>query len=150
MTPAIRSIWFLFFVYTLAAGAVCATTPATLSRGKDLHASARVGSVGARVLVIGPALLMHVDVDGRDDLALYTVARKDGTEADCAGPLTGERKRLRPGTANLVNLSVADREVVCVAVEPNTRTASVNWHARRIDGVSVAGHQAVAYEPPGQ
>jgi hypothetical protein len=149
MIRAIRAIGFSFFLGTLAAGtgAGCVTASGGLSRSHDLHAATRVGGDGARVLVVGPALLMHVDVDGRDDLALYTVARKDGTEADCAGPLTGERKHLRPGTANLVNLTVPDAQVVCIAVEPNTRTASVMWHARRIDGGAVSAHgQALALE----
>jgi hypothetical protein len=147
MTRAIRSIGVSFLLGTLAVDAGCATASRGLSRGHDLHATARVGSDGARVLVVGPAVLMHVDVDGRDDLALYTVARKDGTEADCAGLLTGERRHLRPGTANLVNLTVADHQLVCVAVEPNTRTASVMWHARRMDGGSVVGRdQAVAFD----
>jgi hypothetical protein len=145
---AIRSIGFLFFVGALAAG--CATASGGLSRSRDLHATTRVAADGARVLVVGPAVLMHVDVDGRDDLALYTVARKDGTETDCTGPLTGERKHLRPGVANLVNLTVPDGQAVCIAVEPNTRTASVAWHARRIDGGAVSGHgPALALEDIG-
>src|SRR5262245_46090295 len=149
MIRAIRGIGFSFFLATLAAvtGAGCAATAGRLSRSNDLHAATHVGGDGARVLVVGPAVLMHVNVEGRDDLALYMVARKDGTEADCAGALTSERKHLRPGAANLVNLAVPDAQVVCIAVEPNTRTASVMWHARRIDGGAVSGHrQALALE----
>jgi hypothetical protein len=151
MFCANRAIGGSFFLAALAAGtgAGCATAR-VLSRSQDLHAAARIGANGARVLVVGPALLMHIDVDGRNDLALYTVARKSGTEADCAGALTSERKHLRPGVANLVNLAVTDAQVVCIAVEPNTRTATVTWHARRIDGGSAAGRHAVAFEEPGQ
>lgn len=147
MIGVVRFTGLSFLVATLATTAGCATAAGRLSRGHDLHSSARVGSGGARVLVVGPAVLMHVDVDGRDDLALYTVKRKNATDADCAGVPTGERRHLRPGVANLVNLTVAEEQVACIAVEPNARSAKVVWHAVRIDGGSDAGHgRAVALD----
>jgi hypothetical protein len=133
MIRAARPILFTFLCIALAASAGCA------SRGggagsRDLHASARMTGDAARVLVVGPALLMHIQVEGRDDLALYTVARKQGTEADCVAGPTGQRRRLRPGVSNLVNLTVAAGETICIAPAPRAGAASVMWHARRIDG----------------
>ena len=152
MIRAIRRMGVSFFFITLSAVAGCATgSGGPFGGGHDLHASTRIAGAGAHVLVSGPAWLLHVNVDGRDDLALYTVARKDGTDADCAGGLTVEKKRLRPGVSNLVNLSVAADETICIAPSPNTRTASVMWHARRIDRAPAAGAaQTLAFDGPGR
>jgi hypothetical protein len=100
------------------------------------------------LLVTGPALLMHVNVEGRDDLALYAVARKDGTEADCAGAPTGERKRLRPNVANLVNMTVAANETICIAPAPRGGAASVMWHARRIVGGAAGRSDELVLDAP--
>ena len=139
MIRAIRSIglWFVFGTLT-AAG--CATASGGHFAGHDIHASARIDGDRARVLVSGPACLLHIDVDGRDDLALYSVARKDGTDADCATGAAVEKKRLRAGAPNMVNLDVAASETICIGPAPGTRVASVMWHARRLDAGSAAGH----------
>ena len=151
MIRVIRAMQFSFLVGALAAGAGCATMSGGRSGGHDLHATTRVSGDAARVLVSGPALLMHVDVDGRDDLALYTVARKDGSEADCAAAPSGERRRLQAGVSNLVHLAVAADQTVCVAAVPSTRSGSVMWHARRIDGGALVGPgQALAFDAAGR
>lgn len=134
----------------LATAAGCATSSSAAHiAGRDVHATARLAGDGARVLVSGPAWLLHVDVDGRDDLALYSVARKDGSDADCAAAATAEKRRLRPGVPNLVNLSVAADETICIGAAPSTRTASIMWHAKRLDASPVAGRgQAIAFDGP--
>ena len=143
----IRGIGFLLLGVVLAGGAGCATA----SGGRDVHASARIAGDHARVLVSGPAWLMHVDVEGREDMSLFAVTRKDGTDADCAAGPTGERKRLRPGMPNLVNMNIGAEETICIAPSPNTRSASVMWHARRIDGDAAAGRgQTLAFDGPGR
>jgi len=135
----------------LATGAGCATIAGGHGERRDVHASTQIAGVGARVLVTGPALLMHVDVEGRDDLVLYAVARKDGTEADCAAGQTGERRRIRPGVSNLVNLPVAAGQTICIAAAPDSRIASVLWHARRIEGGPVGGRgEALAFDAAGR
>jgi hypothetical protein len=131
----------------LASGIGCATASGGHARGRDVHASARIAGDATRVLVTGPALLMHVDVEGRDELSLYAVRRNSGTEADCAAAPIGERTRLRPGASNRVNLTVPADQTICVAATPNARRASVMWHARRIEGGSAIGHgEAIAFE----
>jgi len=134
-------------VLSIALAAGCATVSGGHARGHDVHATARIAGDAARVLVSGPAWLMHVDVEGRDDLALYAVARKGGTDADCvAARPTVEKKRLRTGVPNRVNLNVAAGETICIAAA-GTRTASVMWHARRLDTTPVAGPgQALALD----
>ena len=113
MIRAIRNIG-LWFVFGTLAAAGCATTAGGHGGGHDVHSSARIPGDGARVLVSGPAWLLHVDVEGRDDLSLYAVARKAGTDADCTSGAVVEKKRLHPGQSNLVNLSVAADETICV------------------------------------
>ena len=135
----------------LATTAGCATVAGGRVAGHDVHASARIARASAHALVSGPAWLLHVDVDGHEDLSLYTVARKDGTDADCSSGATVEKKRLHPGVSNLVNLNVAADETVCIAPAVSNRTTSVMWHARRLDGGSAAGHgPALAFDGPGQ
>jgi len=146
----IRGIGFLFLAAAMAAGAGCATASGGRVGGRDVHASARIAGDSAHVLVNGPAWLMHVNIEGRDDMSLFAVARKDGTDADCAGSQNGERKRLRPGMSNLVNMSVGAEETICIAPSPNAPTASVMWHARRIDGDAAGRGQTLAFDGPGR
>jgi hypothetical protein len=151
MSSASRVTQFALFSLVLAAG--CASTSGGWSRGRqDLHSSASIAGDVPHVLVSGPAWLMHVNVEGRDDLALYAVARKDGTDADCAGTQVGERKHLKPGVPNLVNLNVPEGAAICVRTEPDTRRATVMWHARRIDpSVPAIGREkALAFEEAGR
>jgi len=153
MIRAIRSMGLWLVFGTLAAGGCATGSEGQIGRmaGHDVHASRHFAGDGAHVLVSGPAWLLHVDVEGRDDLALYAVPRKDGTDADCTSGPTVEKKRLRPGQSNLVNLAVAADETICVAAATNTRTASVMWHARRIDSRAVAGQgAALAFEAAGR
>ena len=138
-------VGFLFIALTSGVG--CATISGGRARGRDLHASARIAGDATRVLVAGPALLMHVDVDGRDDLSLYAVRRSAGTEADCGAARIGEPRRLRPGVPNQVNIEVPAGQSICVGAAPNARTAAVMWHARRVEAGSAIGHgEAIAFE----
>jgi hypothetical protein len=116
----------LFLFAAIAAGAGCATTAGGGAR--DIHASATVGGVGPRMLTAGPALLIHVDVEGKNDLALYTVARKLGTDADCAASPAGQSVRLRGGVSNHVNVTLNGDEAVCVA--PQAGHAAILWHVK--------------------
>jgi hypothetical protein len=149
MIRAVGNTWFWFVLGALAVGGCATISERHLGgmRGHDVHASAHFAGDAAHVLVSGPAWLLHVDIEGRDDLALYAVARKDGTDADCTGGPTVEKKRLHPGQSNLVNLSVAADETICVASAMKTQTTSVMWHARRIDSSAVAAPgAALAFE----
>lgn len=141
-------IGFSILSIVLASGAGCATVGGH-GRGRDVHASAQIAGDTTRVLVTGPALLMHVDIDGRDDLALYAVRRNAGTESDCAAARIGETRRLRPGVPNLVNIQVPADQSICVGAAANTRRAAIMWHARRIEAGSAIGHgEAIAFDEP--
>jgi hypothetical protein len=150
MIHLIRTVWVSTLLVALAAGAGCAAVPAGQRGNRDLHATARIAGDAPRMLVSGPALLMHVDFDGGNDLALYAVVRRDGTEADCAADAVGERRRLRPGLPNLVNVVVPANQEICVAPMSNRRAASVRWHARRLDGRPAGDDKALAFDGLGQ
>lgn len=141
-------ISFLFFSFTLAGTAGCATVSGGRAERRDQHTAARIPGDAARVLVAGPALLMHVDIEGHGDLALYAVARKTGTEADCATGHTGARRRVLPGVSNRVNITVAADQAICIAAAPSNRSTSVMWHARRIDGLVAGQGTALALDGP--
>ena len=136
-----------FLSIALTSGVGCATVAGGHARGRDVHASASIAADGARVLVNGPALLMHVDIDGRDDLAMYAVRNEPGNDANCGAARIGEPRRLRPGVPNLVNITVPADQAICVSAAPNARTAAVMWHARRVDPGSAIGHgEAIAFD----
>ena len=151
MLHLIRSVKVSLLVAALGAGAGCAVVPAAQRGNRDLHATARLAGDAPRLLVGGPALLMHVDFDGGDDLALYAVGRKDGTEADCSTVPVGERRLLRPGLPNLVNVVVPANQEICVAPIASRPSAAVRWHARRLDGRPSSGpDKALAFDGLGQ
>ena len=140
MTRSNQTLPTLFLFAALAAGAGCATTAGGGAR--DVHASATLGGAAPRMIVAGPALLIHVDVEGRNELALYTVARKQGTDADCgSSPSTGS-VRLRGGASNRVNVTLAGSEAICVA--PPAGHASIHWHVRTPGSAGDPGGATVA------
>jgi hypothetical protein len=82
------------------------------------------------MLISGPALLLHVDLDSAADQAvLYAVERKSGTAADCAAGPSGDSLRLHGGRTNPVNLVVPAGQTACVASP--TAHASLRFHARK-------------------
>jgi len=126
-------------------GGGCGVTSAaghSHGRGNDVRSMARMtAGTGPRVVVAGPARLLHVDVHGDRSFTLYNVARQTGTDADClaaaAAPAisVARANRRRP-----LDLDVPAGQVVCLAnaADANDRhSAEVSWHARR--GVTEPG-----------
>lgn len=127
---------------TATTGAIGCATSSGVPR--EVRSSATIATTAPSMLVSGPALLMHIDVDNaRDELVLYSVARKQGTAADCGAGPAGEALRLRGGRTNPVNLVVPADQTACVA-SPNAH-ASLRWHARKsTNGVSADAAQLLA------
>jgi hypothetical protein len=122
-------------VVFMVGGLGCATgATGAGGRARDVHASAVVSGGGeGRLLVAGPAVLLHVDVEGRHDVALYTVSAGDGTPADCSRAGDGQRTQVRRGHSNRINLRVGTGEVVCVGAPDAPGVAEVRWHARKLE-----------------
>ena len=90
---------------------------------------------GPRLALTGPAHLLHVDYEGGVGVDLYSVVRRDGTEADCAGPAL-KRVHLHGHRTNPIDVDVGARETVCLvragaAPVETGRPLKVSWHALR-------------------
>ena len=73
-------------------------------------------TTGPKVVVAGPARLLHVDVHGERGFTIYAVARQTGTDADCLA--AGGRARLSVARASRrrpLDLDVPAGQVICLA-----------------------------------
>lgn len=120
-------------------GGGCGVTSAaghSHGRGNDVRSMARMNAAtGPKVVVAGPARLLHVDVHGERAFTIYAVARQTGTDADClaaaAAPAVSVARanRRRP-----LDIDVPTGQVICLANAADAtdwRGAEVSWHARR-------------------
>jgi hypothetical protein len=99
---------------------------------RELRGSVVVSGAHARSALAGPLHLLHVDYDNRGSVQLYSVARHDGTDADCAAGPALMRLSLHGRRPNPIDADVGAGEVVCfVAGGPDgaTRDVRVSWHA---------------------
>src|SRR4051812_46675473 len=111
----------------------CGVTGA-MDRAAEVRAATRLEAGSPKVIVTGPARLLHVDVHGRQALSVYTVKRAADGSFSCADQTRTTVSPLRNGASNELNLVVADDEAVCLAngagdVAP--QNTDVSWHARR-------------------
>jgi hypothetical protein len=93
---------------------------------RDVRGSTKVDG-RARLLVAGPVLSVHADVDGGGPVGLYLVDRVNGDDGDCAR---------RPGTGAVALAPRAGRHVevgpgreICAMAAP-AGVREVLWHAR--------------------
>jgi len=124
------------------AGAVVSAVAAALmasgcaAGGAMNHAEVRVATklegASPKMIVAGPARLLHVDVHGRDALSLYSVKRAADGSFSCAAQASTGARSLRQGASNELNIVVAEDEAVCLANGSGVaRDSDVSWHARR-------------------
>ncbi|MEP6652230.1 MAG: hypothetical protein ABJA82_02665 [Myxococcales bacterium] len=118
----------------------------------DVRGAASVSDHEPRILIEGPARLLHVDVDRKRDVALFTVRRHPGSPFDCvrdAVPIAAEGT-VREGTSH-VNRQIEADEAVCFAFEPSgdrRQQVNVSWHARAHGGTTrVASEFQLAKQP---
>jgi len=122
----------------LSAG--CATggqVVAHASGERGLRGSVAVSGARARSALAGPVHLLHVDFESRGPVELFSVARRTGTDADCAGPAL-MRLRLHARRSNPIDADVSAGEVVCLVATGDgggaaARPISVSWHATPIE-----------------
>ena len=159
----------------LASG--CAGTgAASMQRAAEVRVATTLEAGSPKMMVSGPARLLHVDVEGHQTLNVYTVKRDAAGEASCAvvprasrsapqarsattvfsGSRTpalragaAEARTLRQAASTELNLEVGEDEVVCLAnVAGDASRVDVSWHARR--GVAAPiekGHTLTASNP---
>jgi hypothetical protein len=131
-------------VVLVVGGLGCATTSARPRSGaRDVHGSAVVSGGGSgRIVVSGPAVVLDLDVEGKHDVALYTVPAGDGTHADCEHPAGDQGIPVRLGHSDQVNVRVGTGEAACVSSPATGGAAEVRWHAHLID--PALGNGAIA------
>jgi len=104
MKRTARALTTLLLLAATTSAVGCATSSGA---PRDVRSSAAIATTAPSMLVSGPALLMHVDLDNAADQAvLYAVERKAGTAADCGTGPSGDSLRLHGGRTNPVNLVV--------------------------------------------
>jgi hypothetical protein len=125
-------------VLAAAMASGCGVTSAahTHGRGNDVRSTARMdATTGPKVVVAGPARLLHVDVNGDRAFTLYSVARQTGSDADCLGTSASPAVSVaRASRRRPLDIDVPAGHVVCLANEANAgagQGADVSWHARR-------------------
>ena len=101
----------------------------------EVRVATRLEAGSPKVIVSGPARLLHVDVHGRGSLNVYSVKRAADGTANCADAVRSEAVLLRQGGSNELNMAVHADEAVCLgnanATDTGPRGADVSWHARR-------------------
>src|SRR6185503_13592013 len=96
--------WAVLVVGGLGCATIATTSARPGSGARDVHASAVVSGGGSgRLVVSGPAVVLDLDVEGKHDVALYTVPAGDGTHADCEHAAGGQGMPVRLGHSDQVN-----------------------------------------------
>lgn len=126
-----RAVALAIAVVSIAGG--CTTGGA--SRPIEVRVATRVETGSPRLVVTGPARLLHVDVHGHRPLNLYSVRRGADGKVSCLDSARGQVRPLRQDASNEVNIVVAAGEAICVtddddAGTPTARDTDVSWHAR--------------------
>jgi len=130
------SINRIFFAGAIASAVAAALMASGCAAGGGLQsAEVRVATqlegASPRMIVAGPARLLHVDVHGRQSLNVYSVKRGADGNANCGDAVRSEALPLRQGASNELNLVVLGDEAVCLAnASGSPRAADVSWHAR--------------------
>ena len=88
----------------------------------DLRGTAHVSTPAPVVLVMGPVMLLHANVDKKSGAHFMLVRNRDAARPNCDGgaPLAWDGES---------DLDVESDEAVCVAVAHDT---GISWHARKM------------------
>lgn len=106
-----------------------------MQRAAEVRVATRLEAGSPKVIVNGPARLLHVNVHGRGSLNVYSVKRAADGTANCADAVRSGVVSLRQGVSNELNMAVHADEAVCLAntnaTDTGPRGSDVSWHARR-------------------
>lgn len=127
---------------SFAAG--CGVTTTTARGPVDLRRSAHIEhGATPRMLVEGPARLLHLDVRGERVFSIYSVERRSGTEADCLSDGASVHASVARAERRVqLNLDVPDGRALCLTGAAGGRTgrgSDVSWHVRRVTPNAPAG-----------
>ena len=150
---SINRIFFAGAIISAAAAAVLAsgcgvTGAASMQRAAEVRVATTLEAGSPKMIVSGPARLLHVDVEGHQTLNVYTVKRDVAGGASCAAKGRSETRALRQAASTELNLEVGDDEVVCLAnAAGDAPRTDVSWHARRGVGTPIETGHALASNP---
>ena len=103
-----------------------------LQRAAEVRVATTLEAGSPKVVVEGPARLLHVDVRGSRALNIYSVKRDASGAVNCADKARSNARPLRASASTELNLQVREDEAVCLAADAaDARRADVSWHARR-------------------
>jgi hypothetical protein len=140
MTTKFERVFFTAAVATGIAALFCAGCGATglaeRPHTADVRLSIPMRADSPRLVVVGPARLLHVDVDGHGLVSLYGVRAETGLERDCVGAALPGPLTLVPDENNQLNLDVPAGQAICLAPvrREEGRLGQVHLHARRFPG----------------
>jgi hypothetical protein len=130
---SINRIFFAGAVVSAVAAALMASGCAVGGVDRaEVRVATRLEGASPKMIVAGPARLLHVDVHGRQELSLYTVKRAADGSFSCAVVASAGALPLRQRASNELNMLVPADEAVCLANGSGVaRDSEVAWHARR-------------------
>ena len=110
-----RLVGAVLALATIVAFAGGCATSASEGAVRESRASAALPAGPPRMLVAGPAFLLHADLEGREGLGIYAVHRVRGTDQDCdAAEIAASQPELLRWTENRINLRVRADQVICL------------------------------------
>jgi len=135
---SINRIFFTGAVISAAAAVFvasgCSVAGAGMRRASEVRVATTLEAGSPKVIVSGPARLLHVDVHGRQSLNVYSIKRGADGKVSCTDKVPSARVSLRQRASTELNLVVRADEAVCLAndaSDASPRNADVSWHARR-------------------
>jgi hypothetical protein len=102
---------------------------------RDVRGVAKVGA-GARLLVGGPAMSVHTNVDGSEPVALFVVDRVNGDDRDCASGTAAHAAPIAPAAGR--HIEIAEGRELCAVAQG---THEVLFHARALDPATMVAHK---------
>ena len=117
----------------MASGCNVAGGGAGLKRAAEVRVATTLEGGGPKLMVSGPARLLHVDVRGHHAVNVFSVKRGADGSVNCTGTVRSDVRSLQQSASNELNLVVHADEGVCLANEAGDAAprADVSWHARR-------------------
>ena len=91
----------------------------------EVRGSIAVADPEPRLILVGPARLLHLQIEPKSPVHVFRAPRHDGTSADCRVVPTGVDANGWPVKRAAIDIS--KDEVVCAKVD---RKARLSWHAR--------------------
>lgn len=91
----------------------------------EVRGSIAVADPEPRLILVGPARLLHLQIERKGPVHVFRAPRHDGTSADCR--VVPPRGAVDGWPVKRAAIDISKDEVVCAKVE---RKARLSWHAR--------------------